>query len=190
MEEVKEATIFSGEESLPLELTEKEYVVFDLETTGTEPTLDMITEIGAVRIKDGKIVSSFQTLVNPNRKIHANIVALTGITDEMVKDAPKLEEVIGDFYKYVGDAILVGHNVDFDYKFIKYHAEPTGYVVNNKTMDTCQMARELIFGLPNYKLNTVGEHFKVKFLHHRALSDAYAAAQIFIELLKIKDRNK
>ena len=183
-EEVRETTLFDVPESLPADLTDNVFVVFDLETTGTEASRDEITEIGAVKIENGKIKETFQTLIKPQQHISDFIADLTGIDDALVASAPAFGAVVGDFYKFVSGAILVAHNADFDVKFIRTRAKEFDYFFRNKVIDTVQMAREILPGLSNHKLNTVAEHYNVKFLHHRALSDAYATAQIFIEMMK------
>lgn len=175
---------------LPSVLKEQAFVVFDLETTGlvNSPTggkMDAITEIGAVKIIDGQIKEKFTTLVNPERKLDEKIVKLTGITDEMLKDAPKIGEVIGDFVKFCDGCSLVGHNVQFDYKFARYYAEREEYEFEHPTYDTMSIAQSMLF-LPNYKLNTLADHYGIVFNHHRAWSDALTTAKIFIELIKAK----
>ena len=170
----------------PKELLGREFVVFDIETTGTDYMADKITEIGAVKIKDGVITEEFSTLINPTQPIPPNIVELTGITPEMVKDAPLFEDIFLDFYKFIEGSVLVAHNADFDTKFIKYNAKALGYAIDNEVKDTLLIARDLVFGVSNYKLNTLAEKFNIKFHHHRALSDSYATAELFIELMKIK----
>ena len=144
------------------------FVVFDLETTGLVNvpapgrTMDAITEIGAVKIIGGEIREKFTTLVDPERSLSEEIVKLTGITDDMLKGAPKIGEVIGDFCKFCDGCILVGHNVQFDYKFIQYYAAQEEYAFEHKTYDTLSIAQGTLF-LPNYKLNTLADHFKILF---------------------------
>ena len=166
------------------------FVVFDLETTGLNNSpvggkMDTITEIGAVKIINGEISEKFSTLVNPERKLEEEIVKITGITDEMVKDAPKLGEVIPDFFKFCEGCDLVGHNVQFDYKFIHYYGAKDDYMFEQRTYDTLSLAQGLLF-LPNYKLNTIADHYGIQFNHHRAFDDAFTTAKIFIELIKAK----
>ncbi len=185
-ESIKETTLFTKEEKLPKCLTENTFVVFDIETTGTEST-DEITEIGAVKIVNGKVCESFQTLVKPNKEISQFITDLTGIDNEMVKDAPSIKDVIPDFFKFTFGSILVGQNIlDFDIKFIRRAAEPLDYRFDNKIIDTLILAREVLPTLKNHKLNTLADHFGVVFSHHRALSDSFATAEVFTELVKIK----
>ncbi len=175
---------------MPEDLVKNTFVVFDLETTGlvNSPTggkMDAITEIGAVKVIGGEIKEKFSTLVNPERKLDEEIVKLTGITDEMLKDAPKIGEVIPDFVKFCDGCLLVGHNVQFDYKFVRYYAEKEEYPFEFKTYDTLAIAQGMLF-LPNYKLNTLADHYGIVFNHHRAWSDALTTAKIFIELIKAK----
>ncbi len=178
------------QEPLPKCLTERDFVVFDLETTGLNNSpatgrMDAITEIGAVKIVHGEICERFSTFVNPGRKLTEEIIKLTGITDDMLKDAPKIEQVIPDFYKFCDGCDLVGHNVQFDYKFVHYYASKEDYMFEHKTYDTVTIAQGLLF-LANYKLNTVAEHYGIQFNHHRAFDDAFATAKIFIEMIKAK----
>ncbi|HJB92410.1 MAG TPA: hypothetical protein H9708_00475 [Candidatus Borkfalkia stercoripullorum] len=171
-------------------LKENTFVVFDLETTGlvnipTNGKMDAITEIGAVKIIDGEIRERFTTLVNPERALSEEIVKLTGITDDMVKDAPKIGEVIPDFYKFCDGCFLVGHNVQFDYRFIQYYGAQEDYAFEQKTFDTLSIAQSELF-LKNYKLDTIADHYGIVFNHHRACDDALTTAKIFIELIKAK----
>ena len=162
----------------------KTFVVFDTETTGTDATQDMVTEIGAVKIVDGVITEKFGSLINPQTKISAEITKLTGIDEQMVADKPTFKEVAGDVYKFFEDAILVAHNIDFDYKFLRRLSEDAGYYYYNQGIDTVQYARDTVPGLSNYKLATVAGHLGIEFNAHRASDDAYATAQMFINLVR------
>ena len=180
-----------GQTELPEGLVKNTFVVFDLETTGLVNTpapgrtMDAITEIGAVKIVGGEIREKFTTLVDPERSLSEEIVKLTGITDDMLKGAPKIGDVIGDFCKFCDGCLLVGHNVQFDYKFIQYYAAQSEYAFEHKSYDTVSLAQGQLF-LPNYKLNTLADYFKINFNHHRAWDDALTTAKIFIELIKAK----
>lgn len=185
---IKIKSVFDLDDSLPNELTDKEYVVFDLETTGLELMTNGITEIGAVKIINGKITEQFETLVKPDYKITEENVKITGITEEMVKDAPKIGSVIPDFMKFIDGAILVAHNAEFDIKFIKRFAGAEEYDVKNQYLDTVELARAHLPQLKRHDLQTCADHFGISFHHHRALADVYATAEIFIELMKIKNR--
>jgi len=113
------------------------------------------------------------------------IVSLTGIHDEDLVGAPTIDKVIPDFYKFCEGCFLVGHNVQFDFKFISYYGAQDDYMFEQKTYDTVTLAQSMLF-LSNYKLNTVADYYGIKFNHHRAFDDALATAKIFIELIKAK----
>ena len=172
--------------TLPEELTSNVYVVFDLETTGLDLMNNGITEIGAVKIINGVISEQFTTLIKPDYVISEENMAITGITPEMVKDAPKISSVIPDFMKFIDGAILVAQNAEFDCKFLKRFAGAEEFEVKNKVMDTMEMTRKYLPQLRRADLATLADHFGIIFHHHRALSDAYATAEAFIELMKIK----
>ena len=160
------------------------YVVFDIETTGFSPVRNNITEIGAVKVKNGEIIDRFSTFVNPREPIPYKIVKLTNITDDMVKDAPVIEEVLPQFNEFVGDAILVAHNARFDTSFIFEAAARQGIVFDDTFVDTLEMARDLLPHLPKYKLDVVCNDLGVSLEgHHRAVNDAEATAECFIKLM-------
>ncbi len=176
---------FTEEKELPETLKDKEFVVVDIETTGTDVTSDKITEIGAVRIVNGVIVESFQTLIDPEVKLSQKIIELTGITDEMLVGKPKIHEVYPDFIKFLGGSVFVAHNADFDYRFLRNVGKDLGYYLENDYLDTLVISRKLLPSLPNHKLNTVCGYFNIEFRHHRALSDAFATAEALIKLYKL-----
>lgn len=184
---VKVSSVFDMQsEPLPKELTEETYVVFDLETTGIDLMTNGITEIGAVKLVGGVAKEQFTTLVKPDYPISDEIVKLTGITPEMVANAPKIGMVLPDFMKFIDGAVLVAHNAEFDTRFIKRFAAGEDYEVKNRVMDTLEMSRKYLPQLRKNGLGVLAEYFGVVFHHHRALSDAYATAEIFVELMKIK----
>ncbi len=185
-EVTKQQDFFTGELSLPTEITNGTYTVVDIETTGTDTSYDKITEIGAVKIIGGVIKEEFHSLVNPEITIPEKIVQLTGIDDELIKDSPTIDKVFPDFFKFLGDSVFVAHNIDFDYRFLKRVGKEFGYVINNQNLDTLYLSRKILPGLKNHKLNTVCEHFGITFRHHRALADAYATAEALLELVKNK----
>ena len=176
---------FLSDDSAPKCFNDRTFVVFDLETTGTNFD-DKITEIGAVKIIDGKITEYFTTLVNPQKHIPKDVVELTGIDDDLVKNAPLFEDVCSDFYKFCYGATLVGHNVEFDLRFIKNQSKQLDYLYENTYMDTLLLSKQILEGMTNYKLNTVCDFFGIKFRHHRAMSDAAATAELFVELIRKK----
>ncbi len=175
----------------PDDLKNNVFVVFDLETTGLvhQPSMgkmDKIIEVGAVKMKNGEIVEKFSTFVECKDPLPQNIIELTGIHDEDLVGAPKIEDVIADFFKFVQGAYLVGHNVNFDYDFIKYYGKENLFAFENRAFDTMTIAQGLFRSgeVNNFKLNTIADYFGFSFNHHRAYEDACTTAKIFIELIK------
>ena len=168
-----------------------EYVVFDIETTGFSATSDRIIEIGAVKVKDGNITDYYSTFVNPEVPIPFEITKLTSITDDMVVDAKKIDEILPEFLEFVGEAALVAHNAGFDVGFIKENAKRLGLKSKYTYLDTVALARVLLPTLAKYKLNIVAKALNISLEnHHRAVDDAKATAEIFvkfIEMLKERD---
>lgn len=169
-------------------IVERTIVVFDLETTGLNPMSDEITEIGAVKIENGNIVEKFCTFVKINRKLSYEVIETTGITDEMLENAPPVELVLRDFYEFCKGCVLSGHNaIGFDIKFVRREAEKIGLVFDNEIIDTYHEALASKLKLSNFKLGTV-----VKALGftlegaHRAWNDAYATAQVLLKLNEIQ----
>lgn len=163
-----------------------EFVVLDIETTGLSAEKDRITEIGGVRIKEGKITGEFNSFVNPGIPIPENITKLTGITDDMVSDAGDITEVLPEFLEFAGNAVIVAHNALFDMGFIKINAQHMGINISNPVLDTLQLCRQLFPELGRYRLNILAKHLGVKLdNHHRAVNDARATAGILIKCLEI-----
>ncbi|HWP79874.1 MAG TPA: PolC-type DNA polymerase III [Candidatus Acidoferrum sp.] len=171
----------AGEE-LPLD---GEFVVFDVETTGLYSAGDRLTEIGAVRVKAGKIVDSFDTFVDPERPIPAEITGLTGITDAMVKGAPKEAEAVKAFLVFAGGAPLAAHNARFDLSFIRAVSLRHGFACPVDAIDTVALARRALPTLKNHKLDTVASHFSLEFRHHRACDDAAVTGEILLRLMQM-----
>ncbi len=163
------------------------FCVLDLETTGGSPSNCEITEIGAVKYKGGELLGSFQTLVDPGLAIPPSITILTGITHAMVFDAPRIESALPPFLEFIGNTIIVGHNVRFDLSFLNAAAVRLGYGrLENKSVDTAALARRLIRPeVANLRLQTLADHFRspVKPVH-RALDDAKATAHVLHGLLE------
>lgn len=151
-----------------------DYVVFDLETTGTSCLADQVVEISAIKVEDHQVVDEFSTLVNPERRIPYYATEVNGITDDMVADAPTFDTVLYDFLEFIGDLPLVGHNIHtFDLPFIYRDSEKFfGRVPENDYVDTLKMARLCLPELSNYKLTDLAEHFGIETEGaHRALCD-------------------
>lgn len=165
------------------------FVIFDIETTGLNAIHDQITEIGAVKIKNQKIISEFHSLVNPNIDIPTKITSLTGITNEMVKDAPSIKKVLQDFYDYSEDSILVAHNASFDTGFIRAKAKQFDLYFRQPVLDTLLLCRELYKNLKHYKLNLVAKHLGITVEQsHRALSDAKTTCSILLKSLSLLEQ--
>jgi len=161
-----------------------EYVVFDIETTGLSALNNHITEIGAVRVKNGEVLSRFNTFVDPGEPIPENIVKLTGITDEMVKGAPSEAEAVRAFLEFAGDAVLVAHNAGFDTGFIRRVCEENELPFAFTFIDTVALSRFVNPDLKKHTLDAVGEYYKLgDFNHHRACDDAEMLAAIFFCML-------
>ena len=156
-----------------------EIVCFDIETTGLKVTQEAITEIGAVRLRNGEIVETFQTFVDPERRLTPEIIGLTGITDEMLRGAPKLKDALTAFLAFAGDAPLAAHNAEFDISFIRAGCRKCSIPFEPTYIDTLILAQNLLPGLGKYKLDIVAEHLQLpQFNHHRASNEAVPVAQM------------
>jgi DNA polymerase-3 subunit epsilon len=168
-------------------LSEVTFVVVDLETTGGSPTGDAVTEIGAVKLRGGECVGTFQTLINPGVAIPPEIVYLTGITQAMVLPAPRIDIVLPAFLEFAQDSVIVGHNVRFDLGFLQENLRRHHYPrLANRFVDTCLLARRLVRDeVVNCKLSTLADHFRVGHRPtHRALDDALATGEVLHCLLE------
>lgn len=168
-------------------LAEVSFCVLDLETTGLGPDVSEITEIGAVRYVGGVEAGRFQTFVNPREAIPARVTILTGISQSMVIDAPRIEEALPAFLEFIGNSVIVGHNVSFDISFLNAAAIRLGYGrLPNRSTDTMRLARRLVRGeVRGLKLSSLAAHFGSPVTpNHRALDDALATAHVFWSLLE------
>ena len=180
--------IVNGELDEPLD---GEFIVFDTETTGLSAAAERMTEIGAVRIRGGEVVETFNTFVNPGKAIPPKITELTGITNEMVADAPSEAEALQSFLDFCGDHILIAHNAPFDMAFIRAAAQRAGVKRDFTSLDTVPLCRNLLPELKKHKLNIVAEHLKLgDFNHHRASDDANMLAAIFLKLCEKLKKEK
>ena len=164
------------------------YVVVDVETTGGKGASHRVTEIGAVKVVGDEVVDTFHTLINPQRPIPTGITRLTGITDGMVTDAPIFADIADTFLTFIGEAIFVAHNVEFDYGFIASEFERLGKGFRRPKLCTCASMRKLFPGKNSYSLAALCSDYQIPLRrHHRALCDAEAAAELLL-LINAKRR--
>ncbi len=163
---------------------DQEFVAFDLETTGLSSRTDRIIEIGAVLMKNGQEIDRFQTFVDPERKLDRKIVDLTGITDDMLVGAPKIEEALPKFLEFIGDRVLVAHNSDFDTGFIRAECQRLGYSYNYTAADTLILSQNLLPQLSKFRLDVVSNALSLPdFNHHRAADDSLTCGLIMHRLM-------
>jgi DNA polymerase-3 subunit alpha (Gram-positive type) len=166
------------------------YCVLDLETTGFSAVTEKITEIGIVKLKDGKVIDQFSCFVNPEKPIPAKVIEVTNITDEMVKDAETIDRVFPKLLDFIGASVLVAHNAEFDLGFLKHNAKVLGYDFDYTYLDTLTLAKELFPDYKTYKLGRIAKNlgFKVE-VAHRALDDVDTTVKVFkVMLEKLKQR--
>ena len=163
-----------------------EFVCFDIETTGLKVDREAITEIGAVVLKNGEITERFQTFVDPERHLTPEIIGLTGITDDMLRDAPKLKEALTEFLKFVNGRPLAAHNAEFDIGFIRAGCKKAGLPLLATYVDSLILAQNLLPDLGKYKLDIVADHLELpNFNHHRASDDAATVGYMLIPFWKM-----
>jgi DNA polymerase III subunit epsilon len=162
-----------------------DFVVLDTETTGLRPGPDRVIEVAAVRVHHGEVVNSFQSLMNPGRRLPPFISKFTGISQEMLQDAPSAKEVMPNFLQFIDGAILVGHNLGFDLNFLTHEAQLLNMAFPLDGLDTIPLARRFLPGLKRFKLDMVAEHLKIPpRTRHRALGDAETTAAVFLCILE------
>ncbi len=185
--DVDDRVAVHGEKALPLD---GEFVAFDLETTGLSSVKDVITEIGAVILRDGEVVDTFQTFVDPKRKLDAQNIELTGITDEMLKGAPDISEALPKFLEFCKDRPLIAHNADFDVGFLSAACKGLDLPFEPTYIDTLILAQNLMPQLSKHKLNLVAEALDLpEFNHHRASDDALTCGYIYLRFAQmLKER--
>lgn len=167
-------------------LAEDTFVVFDVETTGLSAVYDTIIELAAVKVRGGEIVDRFESFANPHHRLSATTINLTGITDDMVQNAPEVGEVLKDFFDWIGDAVLVAHNASFDMGFLNVGYKKIGLdKAKNPVIDTLELGRFLYPELKNHRLNTLAKKFDIELTqHHRAIYDAEATGYLLLKMLK------
>ncbi len=158
----------------------KDYVAFDLETTGLNVENDYIIEIGALKVVNGKVVGRFMEFLKPPVSISPIITNITGITNEMVSEARDTQSIIRDFVDFCGDDVLVGHNIMFDYKFMKKYANQFGFAFEKKGIDTLKLARKCLCNLESKSLECLCKYYDIQNpAAHRAYYDALSTAKIY-----------
>ena len=173
-------------------LNDLDFVVVDIEATGAKMPPNRIIELGAYRIRGGQIVDNFITLVNPEISIPRFVCTLTGISNEMVKQAPLFAEVAPRWLEFVEDAVLIAHNAPFDTNFLNHEISRVypGHRMINPHLCTVTLSRRVLPGLANYRLDTVADHFSISIVdRHRAGSDALATAEVFIRILALLEEH-
>ena len=157
-----------------------DYVVFDLETTGFDPKVSKIIEIGALKYRNNELVDELSILVNPGCSIPPIITAITGIDDELVKDAKTIKEALPQFILFIEDLPLVAHNSRFDLSFIEENILALGLpMINNTNIDTVFLARKYIKNVYNHKLETLKNHFGLTYSSHRSLEDCFTTNYVY-----------
>ena len=181
--DIDEKLVISGETDAELDA---EFCAFDIETTGLNANLERMTEIGAVIMKNGEVLSRFQTFVNPNKPIPREIVELTGITDRDVFDAPEEDEALKKFMKFAGERTLVAHNAEFDIGFMRAAARRSGIDFDPTYIDTLALSQSLLPDLKRFKLDIVSSRLGLPdFNHHRADDDALTCGRIMAKFIKM-----
>ena len=158
------------------------YVCIDLETTGLDPKRDKIIEIGAVKVEQNTIVEEWETFVYPDRKLEERIVELTGIYDGQLADAPQIEEVLPKLLTFIGENILLGHSILFDYSFVKKAAVNERITFEKQGIDTLKIARKYLSGLESRSLGYLCQYYGIDHCAHRALADARATVSLYQKL--------
>jgi DNA polymerase III subunit epsilon len=167
------------------------YIVLDIETTGFSYAKgDAIIEVGAVKLdKKGEIIDEFSSLVNPERYIPNKIQTITGITNDMVKNSPKIGVVLSEFAKFLGDHFVIAHNANFDCRFLNFYGKNLGVnIPDAKIIDTLKISKKIYFELTNFKLKDICEHLDIPYESgHRAFADVLMTAKIFKKMLMDKE---
>lgn len=159
------------------------FVAIDVETTGLSPTSNELIEVSAIKYDGNKKIDTFSTLIKPKVRIPYYITNITGITNDMVEEAPEVEDVMPELVKFVGDLPIIAHNANFDYKFIQNYSNNS--FTKNNVIDTVPIGRKLYPGLPNHKLGTIAKHIGItEDGFHRAEFDCECCAKIYMEYLK------
>ena len=162
---------------------EVNFVAIDVETTGLSPVYNELIEISAIKYEKAKKKDTFSTLIRPKKEISDTITNITGITNEMVKNAPNIEQVMPKLIDFIGEYPIVAHNANFDYSFLQNNSQKS--FSKNKVIDTVAISRKMLPSLPNHKLNTVSKYIGIEEDgFHRAEFDCECCAKIYIKYLE------
>lgn len=161
------------------------YTALDLETTGLDPKRDRVIEIGAVKVRDGKVIDCFQNLVNPGRLLGECVCGLTGIDDGMLADAPYIGQLLEPLLAFIGEDVLIGHRILFDYSFIKRAAVYHGMVFEKMGIDTLKLAKKYLTDLESRRLEYLCCYYGIEHEAHRALGDAKAASDLYLKFAEL-----
>lgn len=169
----------------------KKYIVFDIETTGLDFKKNQITEIAALKIENNKIVDKFETLINPDVKIPVEITELTGISNKMILEKPKIHEVLPNFLNFIKNDVLIAHNANFDLNFLNFNLNKHfNNTLKNKNICTIALARKIIYSIPSCRLSSLCNYFDIENKNaHRAMGDAYATTRLFMKFQGIMHNN-
>ena len=165
-----------------------DYVLVDIETTGLSPVQDEIIEIGAIRVENNHMVDTYNQLIKIDRKLSPFITNLTGITDEMLKTGKMPDEVFKEFVNFIGESVIIGHNINFDLGFLHNKCKKyLGYDLSNDYVDTLYIARRLVPNSVNYKLGTLANLFNISYVGaHRGLKDVEITYEVYNRLRKMR----
>lgn len=165
----------------------KDFVIFDIETSGFKKECCDILEISAIKVENFNIVNTFSSLIKPKFRLNSVATAVNGITYDMVKDAPSIEHVLGNFLDFIGTYPLLGYNVTFDKNFVNYNLDINGFnILDNQIIDVLPLAKCLVSGVENYKQTTIANYFNVSTkCAHRALADCIMLFEIYKNLHKL-----
>lgn len=161
----------------------KNYIAVDVETTGLNPARDKLLEVGAVKVKNGEVCEKYNKLIHTGIVLPERITELTGITNEMQKTGEKIADIMGEFVEFCEDLPILGHNVQFDFNFLKQNAVNFGFSFEKEGIDTLKIARKVLPNLESRTLQALCEYYQISVKNaHRALDDAYAAHQLYEKL--------
>lgn len=168
-------------------MNEEIFIAIDVETTGLSPIKNELIEVSAIKYKGTEKIETFSTLIKPKVSIPYRITDITGITDEMVKSSPEVEDVMPKLVEFIGNSPIVAHNADFDYKFIQSYSNNS--FSKNKVIDTVAISRKMYPNLPNHKLGTIAKQIGItEDGFHRAEFDCECCAKIFIKSLESEEK--